>query len=246
MTDTDDRTAAAAAWSFDDMGPEFDEHVAAHLPGYADVQHLIGLIATYRVPDGGTVADLGASTGLTIQHIADALPARRFTAWLYDRDESMLEQARRRLAALDLVDAHYVNADLDPTRTGSELHHGAADLTLAMWLLQFLNPAARRPLLIRARSRASQNGAILLACKTRMPDQRWQEIAEGALDDYKADHGVTADQRAAKTRSLRGVMSPDTEGAIIADLRAASWHSPTILWRWHIWSVIGAYAQPLT
>lgn len=156
----------------------------------------------------------------------------------------MLDQASGRLAMLDNVDAHYVATDLDPRRN-PRFEHADADLTVAMWLLQFLSPAARRPLLIAARGRSAPGGAILVATKTRMAEPRWQEIAEAALDDYKADHGVTPEQRVAKTRALRGTMRPDTDAAVIADLRSAGWHSPTLLWRWHVWSVIGAFAQPL-
>lgn len=238
MTDT------TADWSFDNMGPEFDEHVAAHLPGYADVQRLVALIATFHLPDGGVLADLGASTGLTVRTIADTIPQRRFSAYLYDADASMLEQARGRLAMLDAVNAHYVETDLD-VRHRSAFEHTDADLTVAMWLLQFLTPAARRPLLQLARSRSAPGGAIIVATKTRMAEPRWQEVAEAALDDYKAEHGVTPEQRAAKTKALRGTMRVDTDAAIVADLRASGWHTPTLLWRWHVWSVIGAHAQPL-
>lgn len=237
-----DRTSTA--WTFDAMGPEFDEHVAAHLPGYADVQRLIALIATFQLPDDGVLVDLGASTGLTVRTISDTLPGRRFHAYLYDQDKSMLDQARTRLADLDMVAADYIETDLDP-RHHPPFIHSDADLTLAMWLLQFLTPAARRPLMSLIRSRTNPNGMFVVATKTRMSDTRLQEIAEAALDDYKSEQGVTPAERTMKTHSLRGVMHTDTTSAVIADLRATSWHSPTVLWRWHVWAVIAAYAQPL-
>lgn len=222
-----------AGWNFNGMGHEFDEHVAAHLPGYADVQRLVALIASFTVPDGGRVADLGCSTGLTAAMIHEALPQRSIDFTLYDSDESMLDQSRRRNPQ-----ATHIRETLP-----APLSHRSADLTLALWLLQFLHPSDRRHVLSSARYTAAPNGCILIATKTRHADSRWEEIAVAALDDYKAEQGVTPEERVAKTRSLRGAMHTTTAADLIADLQASGWHSPTILWRWHVWSIIGAWAQ---
>lgn len=224
-----------ADWTFTDMGTEFDAHVAAHLPGYADVQRLVALVATFAVPDAGVVADLGCSTGRSSYEIARL--SRNAEFWLYDSDDSMLAVSAERPF---LRHAHRILGDVEYS-----MQHAGADLTLALWLLQFMHPRKWRPILSEARLRASPNGCVLVAAKTQHPDPRWEQIAVAALDDYKSDQGVRPPERADKTKALRGVLHPVPPAQIARDLVASGWHSPTVLWKWHVWSIIGAWASPL-
>lgn len=241
MTDTS--RLAPGAWTFTGFGPSFDAHAAAHLPGYDSVQAVVAAVSSFTLPDGGVVADLGASTGRTMEGILDRHPDRRVEAHLYDVDASMLEEAAERLAARGRLTAHYHHGDLTQTETWA---HVEADLTVALWLLQFVPPRHRIQVLAKARARAAQDGAILLAVKARHGDPRWQEVADAALADHKAAAGVTPQEAAAKTASLRGVLIPDTVTSTAFALERAGWHSPTVLWRWHVWTLIGAWASPVT
>jgi tRNA (cmo5U34)-methyltransferase len=222
-------------WSFTDFGPEFDTHVAAHLPGYADVQHLVRLVAEFAVPVGGVVADLGCSTGKTAEVINGL--NRDITFHLYDTDLSMLGAADQRL-----VDA---KTELHQVTLPSPLSHTDADLTVCLWLLQFLPPSLWRSVLHAARIRSSATGCLLVAAKTRHPDPRWEEVAVAALDGYKADAGVSLEDRTAKSESLRGVLYQASPDWLVRDITAAGWHNPTLLWRWHVWSLFGAWATPV-
>ena len=219
-------------WSFTDFGPEFDTHVAAHLPGYADVQRLVHLIAEFAVPVGGTVADLGCSTGRTAE-VVNGLD-RDITFHLYDSDVTMLDAAHERLR-----DA---KAEMHLANLPDGMMHTDADLTVCLWLLQFLAPDQWRRVLHAARTRSAPTGCLIVAAKTRHPDPRFEEIAVAALDEYKADAGVDLDARAEKTRSLRGVLYQASPDWLVRDITAAGWHSPTLLWRWHVWSLFGAWA----
>jgi tRNA (cmo5U34)-methyltransferase len=200
------------------------------------------MVSSFVLPDRGVVADLGASTGRTVAQLLERHPGRRLTAHLYDTDSTMLEQAEGRLEGLGNVTARYHLGDLTDSDTWG---HQGADLTLALWLLQFLHPAARQPLLTTARQRSAPNGAILIAAKTRQTDPRWQEIADAALVDYKAAAGVSPEEISAKARSLRGVLIPDTLGEVTAQLTRAGWHAPAVIQTWHVWTLIGAWASPM-
>lgn len=234
MNPTTPATSAppAADWTFADFGPEFDDHVAAHLPGYADVQRLIALIASHLVPDGGSVADIGASTGRTAAEIAAAIPGRRVSFDLYDADPSMLAEARTRVPS---ARTHIATLPGDP------LTHTGADLTLALWFLQFIPPRFYPGILADLAERSAPTGALIVATKSRHLDVRWQDLAVSALDDYKAAAGVTPTEREAKTRALRGTMHPVSVDYLAAAIRSAGWVEPTVLWRWHVWTVLGAF-----
>lgn len=227
-------------WSFYDFGDEFDNHVVQHLPGYADVQQLIAGVSRFTVYRNGHVADLGSSTGTTAHIIGKTLTERHITFHLYDEDQSMLDVAQRKLADTNHVVRPYT-MDLEV----NELQHTNADLTLCLWVLQFLHPKNRVPLLRRAREASSDTGAILIASKMIHSDPRWADIADSALDEYKQTQGVDDSTRLAKTRALRGTMAAETPAQISANLLDAGWHSPTTLWSWHSWILIGAFATPL-
>jgi len=240
MTDIEDREQPGA-WTFAQFGAQFDSHVIAHLPVYEDVQAIVAGVSSYTLPDRGVIADLGASTGRTIAQLAEQHPERRLVAHLYDADPSMLQEAERRLVDHGNVTGYLHAGDLTEGDTWS---HQRADLTLALWLLQFIHPRHRVEVLKRARDRAADNGVILLGAKARHLDSRWQEIADGALADYKAAAGVTPQEIVAKARSLRGVLIPDTGESLAGHLVTAGWHAPTVIHRWHVWTLIGAWASP--
>lgn len=233
MTQTD--------WSFDNFGLQFDDHVARHLPGYFDVQRLVAIIAEHAVPNGGVVADLGCSTGQTARTIADALPKRWMSFHLYDADPSMLAvagQEMHREGKRPNALCHYRRVVLPD----GELDHEQAALTTMLWTLQFINPAHWLTILREARYCSAENGMLVVAAKTTHPDPRFEGIAIAALDDYKRESGVSAQERADKTRSLRGTMHSMPATAYARLIKDAGWSYPMVLWRWHFWTVFGAYA----
>lgn len=226
-------------WDFQSVEDRFQEHVAAHLPGYADVQQLCALISQFAVGPGETVADIGASSGQTAETIHAAIGDRNPRYVLYDENSVMLRQAADRA----IPDLTTVCRTLSPEQRLCGLTHTNASLTLALWSLQFMPPMMRIPLLSAARAASSDSGAIVIGAKTVHADARTQEIAVAALDDYKAAQGVSAEERANKTNSLRGILRVDSGDEVRQQLYAAGWESATLIWRWHVWSVFLAWAR---
>lgn len=228
-------------WTFDGFGAEFDAHAQKHLPHYKTAHEVVCHATTYALHAGGTVADLGCSTGYAIKAIADHIPGRKFDAYGYDADQSMLDHAVQRLDGTEQAACQWLRSDL----TRDEFEHKAADVSLLLWTLQFLPPAEWVPLLRRAHEAASDDGLLLIGAKTRLSDARWQEVADGALADWKDQHGVTPDEALVKARSLRGTMSVVATGRLFDVVTEAGWHSPALLFRWNAWVVLGAWASPL-
>lgn len=229
-------------WTFTGFGDEFDDHAVKHLPHYDTAHDVICHVASYALADGGILADLGCSTGRAVERVARALPHRHFTAHLYDLDRSMLDRADERLADVDTVTRLVHRTDI----TRDELRHDDADVTLLLWTLQFLPSTVWVDVLERTWRHAARDGLLLVAAKTRLADARWQEIGDGALADWKWQHGVTADEAADKARSLRGAMNVVTVGRLFDDIASSGWRHPTVLFRWHAWVIIGAWRTPLS
>jgi tRNA (cmo5U34)-methyltransferase len=230
-------------WAFtDDVVGEFPEHVRASVPFYDEITAMIAEAADWLVPQGGRVADLGAATGNTCAAIARRHPERDIAFDLYDESKAMLERADellRELSGAHRRVMHHVSIERGP------ILHVHADLTLCLFTLQFLRPADRVTALRLAREQSAPTGALVVAEKVQLTDPRWAEIACDASHDWKAGHGLSDTAIRAKARALRGVLVPGTQSELHAVMRAAGWHSPEILFRWHQWTVSGAYARGL-
>lgn len=222
-------------WTFEDFGPKFDSHVVDHLPGYETVQELVTYLAGFLVPDRGVVADYGASTGMTAARIAKSVPGRAIDFWLYDADQSMLDIAAERVPG-----AHLIRERLPSMAT---VDRPLADLTLALWFLQFLPARDRGETLAQLRAGAHVGSVLLLATKIRENNAIWQEIAEAYLDDHKTARGVGIEERTAKTRALRGTMFPASHSILSAELVDAGWTEPAVLFKLPGWALVAAVAE---
>lgn len=231
----------AGAWEFTPgVAAVFDDHVRQSVPHYDLIQDLVTDAAAWLLPAGALHADLGASTGTTSDAILSRYPERALRSVLYDESPAMLARAVERLTG-PVADGR---VSVHTQRVQDALKHTGADLTTALFLLQFLPWSARVPVLRAAREASAATGALLVAEKLRPVDSRWAEIANASSHDWKAGHGIDAGAIRAKERALRGVLIPDALPALISRIRSAGWHSPEVLFRWHSWVLVGAFANP--
>jgi len=225
-------------WTFDGFGSQFDEHALKHLPHYETVHEMLVAQCRYALPPGGTIADLGCSTGRALKHLAASFPGRPFHGVGYDADQTMLDRAAEGLDLIPHISSELHPVDLcDP----AQLVHENAHVTLLLWTLQFLPAEAWTPLLKAARERANRDGVLLVAAKTRFESSRWQEVADGALVEWKANHGVTPAEIIDKARSLRGTMLVVDAARLLDEISDAGWREPAVLFRWHAWVLIAAH-----
>ncbi|QFY09625.1 methyltransferase domain-containing protein [Nonomuraea phyllanthi] len=228
-------------WRFTaDVAEVFDDHVRASVPHYDVIQDLVAETTDWLVPAGGLVADLGASTGASARRILQRHPTRDIRMVLYDQQPAMLDQAAAELSKLD--GEHDVTLSATRIQYGPLVHENA-DLTLALFTLQFLPQEERVTALRLARECSAQSGALIVAEKIRAVDSRWAEIGNDVAHDYKAAHGITDAAIRAKARALRGVLRPYPQQTTMQAMADAGWHAPEVLFRWHSWAVIGAFAS---
>jgi tRNA (cmo5U34)-methyltransferase len=224
-------------WEFTpEVAGQFDQHVRQSVPFYDAIQDAVAECADWLAPEGSTIADLGASTGTTALAIINRQPGRARRLHLYDESPDMLDQAFAKLHTADSDIAYWPQSITQP------LMHTNASLTLALFTLQFLTAQERLNVLYRARRVAAPDGAILIAEKVRATDSRWAEIATEVSWDRKAERGIPAAAIRAKARALRGVLRAQTEAANLSELEGAGWVAGTVLFRWHQWSLYGAFA----
>lgn len=225
-------------WTFksEAVVQSFDTHVNAHLPGYVFFQRLVIQIAEWFVPQGGTVVDVGASTGTTAAALVDAYPQRDMTFWLYDESEAMCREAWSKLSPID-AGLHIVHGQAE-----NSLRHDNADLSLSLFTLQFMRPNARRKLLQGLHEAAAPGSCLLVGEKIRPDNARWAEYATSLTGDYKHAAGVDADKARLKEKQLRGVLMPFTDAENRSLITGAGWNEVEVMYRWQNWVLYGALA----
>lgn len=237
MSDVAERFGAGG-WTFTpEVVGVFDEHVRASVPHYDVIQQMVAAASDWLLPAEGVYADLGSSTGTTASLILARHADRNVSAYLYDEQPDMVAKARENLtghgSAVRAVTARIQHGPL---------HHTDADLTTALFTLQFLPVADRVAALRLARDASKASGALLVAEKVLPADPRWAEIANDCSHDWKADHGLGDAAIRAKARALRGVLRPVPVDGLTRLVTAAGWVDADVIWRWHSWVLLGAFA----
>jgi len=219
--------ASNGAWTFGgDVPANFDDHIARSIPSYAACHELVVDIADHLVPAHGRCYDLGCSTGVLTARLAERLAARGAEVIGIDREPGMVQLAGERCAQLPSVRFESTALeDLDFTR---------ADLVVSYYTLQFVPIAYRQQVVDRIARSLRPSGALLLFEKVLAPTARDQEMAAGVYADWKRRQGYGDDEIGAKSRSLRGVLSPLSHDENEAMLRRAGFTQIAQVFRWMI------------
>jgi tRNA (cmo5U34)-methyltransferase len=237
MTDIAD-TFATGGWEFTpEVTAVFDDHVRASVPFYDHIQNLVAELSDWLLPNNGCYADLGASTGTTLVAIAERHPTRRIRAELYDEEASMLDVAKKKIEKLNVVPT------LNLQRLQQPFKHREADMTVALFTLQFLAKRDRLHVLSEAHRCSAKSGVIVLAEKIRPDHALLAEIANDVSHDYKSAAGISDTAIRSKARALRGVLVPQTISGLTTELYEAGWRKTDVLFRWHQWVIVIGFAR---
>lgn len=229
---------AEGAWSFDDIGEPFDEHVRKHLPGYDLIEQLAVSTAMWNVTDGSKVLDIGCATGQTLALLRDRT-RRPYTSVGIDPDAGMLDVAKQRCPEVRFHCCDFQIADLHDDDGDQKF-----DVVFALFALQFISPRDRADALDRVASLLAPGGLFILAEKCEAESPRAADLYQGIYADWKLQEGVSPDEVLAKWASLRGQLVPwragsyalwahtqHLEGDLIwcwGPFRAWAWWSPAL------------------
>lgn len=188
----------------------FDEQVVAvfpdmirrSVPGYETVIPMTGLMAARHLNDGDRAYDLGCSLGATTLAILQQTPLPNVTVVGVDNAPAMIEQAK-----VQLTDprACFECADLN------EFAVTDAKVVVLNFVMQFLAPAARLPLLKRLRSQMRSDGLLIVSEKTHQSDPDLQEFYDSTHLAWKRANGYSVTEVSQKRQSLENVMRVDSE-----------------------------------
>lgn len=195
----------------------FPDMIRRSVPGYDLLLPMTGVIARDYLRPGTACYDIGCARGATLQAIhawADTTGVRCIGI---DTAPAMIDAC----AALDLPDTRFLLAD------ATTHDYEPASFVALNYTLQFLDPAARTPLL--ARLCDSLDGALVLAEKVHRTDATTQARLTGWHEAFKRANGYSDLEIAAKRSALEDVMRTDTPELIERRLIDAGFRSVT---RW--------------
>ena len=188
----------------------FDENVVAvfpdmirrSVPGYETVVPLTGLMAARHLQHGDTAYDLGCSLGATTLAILQQVHHDDVRVIGVDNAPAMIEQAQ---AQITDPRAQFICADLNEVAVSN------AKVIVLNFVLQFLEPAARLPLLKRLRSQMHPDGLLILSEKIRQDDSQRHEFFDATHLAWKRANGYSELEVSQKRQSLENVMRVDSE-----------------------------------
>lgn len=190
----------AGSWTF--KSPEvvaaFDRHVREQLPWYDLATGIVTHVARHYICEGGTVIDIGASTGNVGRAIGPILQARKASLVAIDNSADMVA-AYDAPGEAELADA--VEFDFAAR---------APDLVVAFLVLMFVPPAKRRGMINRMINAVRPGGAVLVFDKMAPAGGHVGAVLSRLTLAAKYEAGATAEEIIRKELSLAGVQRPIT------------------------------------
>lgn len=231
----------AGSWTFASIGEEFDPHVRKHLPGYETVQELAVSAAQWRIREDITVLDVGCSTGHTLVEMARSSDYA-FNGHGIDPDADMVDRARKRAsqypdspAKLLFRQAALPTDDLP-----------MADLLVALFSLQFVDPVGRLRALDQLAAVLQPGALVLMAEKCAAPNASTENMWAGLYSDWKLRNGLSGDEILLKWARLRGQLIP-WPAATYEEWARSHGLEGDVIWAWgpfRMWAWSKPVARP--
>ena len=216
--------AAGASFQFDrDVADVFDNMANRSIPLYAATQDRTVSLLRHGVGQGGTIADVGCSTGELFHRLIAAWPQCSCTLVGIDASAPMLEQATAKVGSR----ATWLHTPVEEVDWAAL----APAAIVANWTLQFVPPIGRVPLLAEMR-RASPPDGLLILSEKLAPEPALHDWVTRDYHASKMAAGYTEEEIQNKARALDGVLIPWTLQQWMDALRHSGWGTPTLLSAW--------------
>ena len=171
-------------------------------------------------PRTGLVFDLGCSLGATTLAVLRQMGSAPCRIIAVDNSKPMLDRAR------ELVHDDRVDFRLEDVRATDV---SGADVILMNYVLQFLPPADREPLISRFHQQMVPGGLLSISEKIVYPDAQDQAFFDASHLAFKQANGYSDLEISGKRSALENVLIADTAEAHLIRLRTAGF-SPVRMW----------------
>ena len=153
---------------------------------------------------GSTIYDIGSSTGETLLRIADKHQSKSELHLIgIEMSQAMIERAQKKCAPYPTIQFRHQSAD--PSTSFAD-----GDYIMALYTLHFLKLEDRALLLQKIYQDMNQGGALVFVDKILGQHSTLQELWNDMHWDFKKAAGLTDEMILEKSRSLRGILIPQT------------------------------------
>ncbi len=216
-------------FAFDEAVAEvFPDMIRRSVPGYETVVALTGLLAARHLGKGGRCYDLGCSLGASTLAVLRAMGTTPCQILAVDSSAAMLDAARRIPEFDERV--QWVEADV------REVEIDRAQVVILNYVLQFLSPEDRLPLLRRIRAGLSGGGVLIVSEKLAGGG-----YFDGLHVDFKRANGYSELEVSQKRAALENVMRIDSENTHLARFRDAGYGAARVWFRCLNWASFVAW-----
>lgn len=183
-------------WTFKNknVSDNFGNHVRESLPWYDMVTGFVAHFARHYIPHGGTVYDIGASTGNIGKAIFDTLHSRK--ARFYAIEESR-EMALNYEGPQQLVIANALNYRFEPY-----------DFAVCFLVIMFLPISKRSEFIETLKNNLNPGGALIIVDKTEAPQGYLGTTFSRLTMIQKVNSGIQSNDIIKKELSLAGYQRP--------------------------------------
>ncbi len=208
-----------------DVADVFDDMLRRSIPGYDALAQLVGVAARRYCQDGTRAFDLGCSLGTATLAIRHGVRGRSVHITAIDQSQAMVDRCRtivERDGGAALVEVLCDDA--------SSVAIEGASLVVMNFTLQFIDPAARSPLLRRIYDGLIPGGALVLSEKLSFAKPEEAELMEGLHDEFRRENGYSDLEISQKRNALENVLVCDSRETQEERLRAVGFEQA---WRWY-------------
>ncbi|ADW18763.1 methyltransferase [Desulfobulbus propionicus DSM 2032] len=215
-------------FTFNDRVAEvFDDMLSRSIPYYRTVIDGMAQLLACRLPGGGTLYDLGCSTGTTLLELCRRLPERQFHYIGIDNAPSMLDKARKKSAMFGKRTVlQFIQDDITSCPLPS------ASAIICNYTLQFLRPMTRQAFVDRIHAALPAGGIFFLSEKTISHAGRLNRDFIEIYHAFKKQQGYSELEIAAKREALENVLIPFSLDENIALLRHAGFDEIETYFKW--------------
>lgn len=221
---------------FDDSAAAvFDDMLDRSVPFYRKIQRMVVELGVQFIEeDGGTVYDIGCSTGNTLLGFMDAMPADRSVTFVgVEPSAAMRDKCAERLTACGRTNATELWSqpieDLD--------HLPGASVIVMLYTLQFVRPRHRSAVLRMCFESLKPGGCLLLGEKILSDNSTLSRLYIERYHEFKRRNGYSRTEIARKREALENVLVPYKESENRAVLAETGFDPIDQIFRWYNFAI---------
>ena len=203
----------------------FDDMLDRSIPFYRENMDLIVKVIDKFIEDGDSLLDLGCSTASLLLQIEREVQNRELFLIGIDNSKPMLEQAQKKLEALNSNISLYFGDILNYKISKSKV-------VIMNYTLQFIRPIEREKLLQNIFNSISDGGILILTEKIISNNSHFNKKLIEIYYDYKRTKGYSDYEISQKREALENVLVPYTEPENIKLLKSVGFQEVETIFKW--------------